>query len=399
MSVERKLSSNSGGDDQFQLALAKVSEEMHVLTAGKPNMTIEEAIEIREYIKKRTDFEKPDENLTPEQKAWKHLFYSLDDELTKSLGKDDKENLDKLRLQMDQLDLLSKNVDQLFLMGRQIEELLIHQNTYLGVHFGGNRYTENEEKMAADMLAESTPKPRRIEIARDILKMIDQYKQLMLKTLFDDQNNVYDLLTRFSVVYRQTPFSEANGDERIVKIEKLYGEWLTLTEGVHKARLNAITGVRNLLDLDAFIPNHIIKHNGDTSVNISTEEFTTEYAAAEVLLKEGHSKEQEIAERRTALSLEAFGNPDSYIKVEQDETPKETPKKEEDKVNPLQEKGWFRFLKVIYIAACVFAGLVSIGILSSGSNDGIIVVLGLVVFFFVIRKAFYYVAVGKTNWK
>jgi hypothetical protein len=399
MSVEPRPSSNAAGDEQFQLALAKVLEEFDILTAGKANMTIEETIEFREYIRKRTNLEKRDENLTPEQKAWKHVFYSLDEELTKNLGKDDKENLDKLRLQMNQLDLLSKNVDQLFLMGRQIEELLIHQHTYLGVHFDGNRYKENEEKMAADMLAESTPKPRRIEIAREILKMIDQYKQLMLKPLFDDQNKAYDLLTRFSEVYRQTPFSEANGDEGIVKIEKLYGEWLTLTEEVHKARLKAITGVRNLLDLDAFIPNHIIKHNGNKSVNISTEEFANPYVAAEVLLKEGHSKEQEITERRTALSLEAFGNPDSYIKVAQDEPPKETPKKEDLKVNPLQEKAWFRFLKVIYITACVLAGLVSIGILSSGSNDGIVVILGLVVFFFLIRKTFYYVVLGKSTWK
>jgi len=103
------------------------------------------------------------------------VFYSLDTELAKSLGKDEKEKFDTLRLGMDQLDSLSQNVHKLFLMGRQIEELLIHQRSYFDVHFERNRYKEEREKMAADMLAESTPKPRRIEIARNILQMVDMY--------------------------------------------------------------------------------------------------------------------------------------------------------------------------------------------------------------------------------
>jgi hypothetical protein len=47
MSVEPRPSSNAAGDEQFQLALAKVLEEFDILTAGKANMTIEETIEIR----------------------------------------------------------------------------------------------------------------------------------------------------------------------------------------------------------------------------------------------------------------------------------------------------------------------------------------------------------------
>ncbi len=385
-------------DDQFQLALSKVSEEFRVLTAGKPNMTVEKTIEVREYIRKRTDLEESDEKLTPDQKAWKQLFYILDEELTKSLGKDEKGKLDNLRLQMDQCGLVLQNVDKLFLMGRQIEESLIHQRSYLDVHFGGNRYRENEEKMAADMLAKSAPNPKRIEIARNILQIVDTYKQFMLKPLFDDQNKTYELLSQFRSLYMQTPFVVGNRDERVSKLETLYSEWLSLTEKVHAERLKAITAVRNTVELDALVPNHIIKHNGDITVNIPSEELAYMLAAAEVLLKEGLSKEQEIAKRRTPISVEAFGDPDSYIESKQDGVQKESPK-ENIKVNPLQGKAWFRFIKVIYIVACVLAALVSIGLLYTGTTEAIFIVLGVIAFFVLIRKGFYYVVLGKTTWK
>jgi hypothetical protein len=206
------------------------------------------------------------------------------------------------------------------------------------------------------------------------------------------------VLSNFRAVYKQTPFTVPTDDEGIKKIETLYGEWLSLTEEVHNERLKVITAVRNLVELDAFIPNHIIKNNGDKTVNITSEEFAHKCAAADVLLKEGHSKEQEIEKKRTPISLEAFGDPDSYVNFKQDEVPKES-KKEIIKVNPLQGKTWFRFIKVIYIVACVLACLVSISLLSAGSDTGIYIVLGIIVFFILIRKAFYYVVLGKTNWK
>ena len=400
MTIEPSHSTFSGGnDEQFQLALIKVREEFRVLTAGKPNMDVADVIELREYIRKRTDLEKADENLTPEQKAWKLLFYSVDEELSKTLGKDEKIKLDSLRLQIKQLDLISENVNKLLLLGRQIEELLIRQHTYLGIHFEeNNRYRQNEEKMVADMLTETTPNSKRIEIAKEILQMVDKYKQIILKPLFDDQDKIYDLLSNFSAIYKQTPFTVANDDERIKKIETLYKKWLLLTEELHQERLKAITAVKNLLELDLLIPNHIIKNNGDTKMNIPSEEFAQKAATADVLLKHAHAKEEEISKKRNPLSIESFGEPDSYIKVEREEARSE-PKEENIKVNPLQGKAWFRFIKIIYIVACVLAGLVSIGLLSAGSDAGKIIVLGIVVFFILIRKGFYYVMLGKTNWK
>ncbi|MBI5204525.1 MAG: hypothetical protein HZA11_06365, partial [Nitrospirae bacterium] len=189
-----------------------------------------------------------------------------------------------------------------------------------------------------------------------------------------------------------------NKDERIKKIESLYKEWLLLTEELHQARLKAISAVKTLVELDKLIPNHIIKHNGDNTVTIPSEDLAQPAATAQVFIKEAFTKEEEIYKKRNPVSIELFGEPASYIKVNQEEDQRAS-KEENKKVNPLQEKAWFRFVKVIYIVACVLAGLASIGLLSTGSDESKIIVFGIVVFFVLIRKGFYYVVLGKTTWK
>jgi hypothetical protein len=204
MTIESSTSTfPDGNDEQFQLALIKVREEFLTLTAGKTDMNMKEAIEVREYIRKRTDLEKADESLTPEQKAWKILFYSTDKELSEKFGKNDKEKLDRAIGEMNQLDLISENFNKLLLLGRQIEELLMRQHSCLDVHFSHNRYRDNERKMADDMLAESTSNPTRVEIAKEILQMVDKYKQIILKPLFDNQDQIYGLSLCVNVV--ETP--------------------------------------------------------------------------------------------------------------------------------------------------------------------------------------------------
>jgi hypothetical protein len=400
MTAESVPSTNADRDEEFQRALMKVTEEFTVLTAGTPKMSVEESIELREYIRKRTDLEKPDEKLTPEQRAWKMVFVSLDEQIGKSLGKDEKQRLDGLRLEMDKLDLVSQNVDKLLHLGRQIEEQLIRQRTYVDIHFdtNDNNYRKNEERLAAFMLAESTPKEKSVEIARSILKMAETYKQFMVKGIFDYQDKIRASLHEFVSMFEHTPFTVAGGDERVSKLQNLFGEWLSLTESVHKERLKVITAVRNLVELDTIIPNHIIKHNGDKTAAMDAEDFKRRGETALVLIKDARSKENEIEKKRVPVSVKVFGEPDSYIKVEQDKAPPDSQQKATI-VNPLKGKTWFRFAQVLYIIACVLAGLATIGLLFIDSRVGLILGIALAVFFFLIRKGFYYVVLGRTTWK
>ena len=389
------ISSCGQHNEEFQNALAKVSEEFQILIAGKSEKSIPEAIELREYVRKRTDLEKDDAALTPEQKAWKHLFHIIDDELAKRMDPEAKSQLDTLRIQMDQIELVEKNTDELVVMGRQIEELLVLQRAHCDVHFGKNAYRESEEKMAASMLAASTPKQSRVEIAKSIIALVEKYKGLMLEPLLTKQNEIHALLTKFNTMYKQTPFFVANDEERVKRFEALVGRWLELTENLHGQRLKVITGIRNLVELDALIPGYVIKHEGDTTIGLPTEEFASMAAPGKVYVESGKSGEDAISEERNRISEDIFGKPESYINIA------EEPSEDEQagaRVHPLEGKPWFRLVKVLYIIAWICVGLVSVGLISIGEKAVWIPIAIAAGMLYAVRKIFYYVVLGKTSW-
>jgi hypothetical protein len=386
-------------DEKSQIAIAKVFDEFKLLTLGKNKMDIAESMEIKEYCRKRTNLEISNDKLAPEQLAWKHIYILMDEQIINAVGKEEKDKLDHLKTQMNQLDSMNRDVvEKLLPLGRQIEELFIRQRGYLCAHFNDGVYKKAEERMSVDMLAEHTPTQKRIELANGIIALVERYKGIILSPLFDDQNKIYEALLRFRSIFEQIPFSIANKDLAIAKIEKLYGDWLSLSEELQKERLKTITGLRNLIELDVMVPENIIKNNGDKTVDIPLREYSEKIAAAKVLSIEGPSKEEEIEKKRRPLSIEAFGDPDSYIKFKENEVVEETDNKSA-KVNPLQGKAWFRLLKVIYILACVFGGAISIGALVSGFKGAIAISGIIVLILFLTRKVFYYIVLGRTNWK
>lgn len=320
--METELSSllESIKDEKSQIAIAKVFDEFKLLTVGKTKMDVADSIKVKEYCRIRTNLEISNDKLTPEQLAWKYIYYLMNDQITDSIGKEENDKLDDLKIQMNQLDSMSEDVEKLLALGRAIEELLIRQNSYLSVHFESNRYKENEEKMSADMLAESTPNQKRIEIAKEIIAMVEKYKGVIITPLFDHQNKIYEALSKFSSLYKQIPFAIARHEPAVATLETLYGQWFSLTEELYRERLKIITGLRNLVELDAVIPQHIIKTNGDIKPNMPTGDFADKYAPASVLIKDGLSKEDEISNKRNPLSLKMLGEPDTYIKLKPNET-------------------------------------------------------------------------------
>jgi hypothetical protein len=403
--MENKPSSSSiltdnNNDEQFKVAVGRVLEEFNVITAGRSNLDVKEAIDLREYSRKRTDLETRDEKLTPDQKAWKYLFYRMDEELCKILKKDDKEGLDKLRSQMEEVDLIQINVDKLISMGRQIEEALIYQRSYLNLHFDSdeNSYRQAETILAKSMLAEDTPNLKRIETANSILSLNDKYKEIVVTPLFDKQNEAYELLAQFSDIYKNTPFNSMNEDERIKKLETRLNEWFLYTQDLHRARLKAITAIKNLVEADRIVSNSIIKNNGDSKATISSDDLIRKMTDAQELIIQAKTMEDEIINKRSSLSVDLFGEPDSYIKLKPNETPENSEMKS-IKVNPLQDKVWFRLVKVLYIVACFLGGLIAIGIMASDFKGAMVIAGIIILILFLIKKGFYYVVLGKTNWK
>lgn len=65
----------------------------------------------------------------------------------------------------------------------------------------------------------------------------------------------------------------------------------------------------------------------------------------------------------------------------------------------LEEKAWFRFAKVLYIVLCLISGVFLL-LLSQVRVDvfiwGVIIIASILI---LIRKAFYYIILGKNNIK
>ena len=70
-------------------------------------------------------------------------------------------------------------------------------------------------------------------------------------------------------------------------------------------------------------------------------------------------------------------------------------------VHPLEDKAWFRFLEVVYIAAWVVGALVLTILAASGEADDVVVYVGVAligsIVLFALKKAFYYVVLGRTT--
>ena len=112
-------------EQEFAAALEHVKAEFAARVAGKPQLTIQDTFEIRQYAKSRTDLGGDD--LTAEQAAWKALFRSLTDQLRETAPE-----------MMAEVEPLERKADDLHsLQTAMHEKLKSHPHDYgFGVPFG-----------------------------------------------------------------------------------------------------------------------------------------------------------------------------------------------------------------------------------------------------------------------
>ena len=90
-------------EDEFAAALQNVKAEFAAKVGARPQLTVQESMEIRDYAKSRTHLGSHD--LTAEQAAWKALYDGLTEELRKS-APDVMAEVEPLERQMDSLQSL-----------------------------------------------------------------------------------------------------------------------------------------------------------------------------------------------------------------------------------------------------------------------------------------------------
>jgi len=80
---------------EFGEALLKIREEFTSLTGGRNDLTVNEIAEVMKYILARCDFNKPEEQLTNEEGAWKITYDASAREMSNALGAEQWKDVEK----------------------------------------------------------------------------------------------------------------------------------------------------------------------------------------------------------------------------------------------------------------------------------------------------------------
>ena len=346
-----------------QAAAQRAYDEFEVLTLGKKEMTMKELYELKLYAKKRTDLEKTDDDLSPDQIVWKTLYNSVEKMLNENMKPEEKANLDKLQEQMDSLGALSDSVNKIVPLGQQIETELIMQRAALTVYF--DKGPENQYKTVVDGVTTDLVDPKkwspaeRIEKAQVVLKIIDANREHLYKTqLVERHETVHRKLRDFEKLYRDIDAASSKNqkaleeDDGLSKLLNTTKEWLRLTKDLYASRTRAISAVKNSIDADEFLPKLVLEKKGDVTGNISTSEsFFEQMAAVVVLINKASEEEEEIGKKREPLSEELFGKAESYLNLPKENTTEDSTGKSQTTGGGMGTKTkWFIVIALSIIA-------------------------------------------------
>lgn len=301
-------------DGEYQKALSKAREEFSVLTVGKNNMSFAEIESIRDYAKKRTNLRESSDALNAEQRAWKTIYDAVSNQMEKTYGKENINQIDEQKTELESLELAKQEMEKQMGLGREIETLFIQQGAGLIVHWqkNENNYAKALEVMTNKMIKDqSLDNADRLKLANEILTLSEKYQSYLIKDLFEQHDKIYELLTHYQN-FSEKPLWKLAGGEKM-------NAWIKLSWELYKNRTAAITAVKNHVETDKALPNLIIKNKGDASVKLTedeVEEFTEKIASYGVLIGIASKKEDEISKERDPLSEHLLGKVNEYMKSE-----------------------------------------------------------------------------------
>ncbi len=403
----------SNNDPDFQSALARARDEFSVLTFGKEKPDIVEALELRDYAKKRTDLLKTERDLTPDQKAWKLIYQGIDTELKKQMSEKDLLDLDTKRDHMDEVGLATRNFGKLLELGKRIEISLFNERVYGIVsnpyYKEKSDYFEKYDQVCELMLKADTSKEKRLEFANTAIKLVEFFKDFALNKLEKEHEETCMLLSEFEYLYKQTRFEKFDDTEdkehsgSIAKVNELFQKWMELTKKLILARTMAMTALKRRLECDLVLPKRTIEKDGDTSGNLNEEEsnqFKESLTSSATLFMASSEKEKEISEVRDGICGELYGPSEKYLPQQEEQTKSTTTVPNSVPCNPLEGKAWFRLVKVVYICTGVVLGLLVLLILAMSAYEVAFwtAAIGIAIMV-LVKKAFYYITLGKTDWK
>lgn len=364
------------------------------------SMSLSDVIALQENLKKDIDFDKPDDELTPDELVKKLLYSAIDKTVEEKIGKEAKENIDHHRKTMEKLTTFKTNLNKLVEIGREIEKTLVLQGAYLINHFDkteNNHYFVVTRQLTDHALDENTPTEEKIAAAQKVLEIVKVYEEKVVGDLNAKQEIIAALLAAFEKNLKETDFEvlgeQLEDKQQAKNMAKQFEKWLSLSKDLLKNRKKGVEALQEDLEMDQIVPKQLIENEGDTTKKFSGVEMTSKGDRMVRLVKESDEAEKKIDEERSKISIELFGKPDEYMDFG---GKKDNTKQPAVSHNPLESKAWYRFLKVVYIGLWII-GLGFVILLSYASEEfSTFVIGGLIVWgiMALIKKAFFYIALG-----
>src|SRR6267378_2999998 len=276
-------------------------------------------------------------------------------------------------------------------LAQKIDELFVKQASRFAFHHDDteNDYRVQESRLSTLMLDKSISDEQHLEYAQAIISRCGSYKRDFVKPLQDLTEEIQRELLSFEQILHAS--SDQTGD--LSKVER----WLSLSKELHQARLMAIESIDSQTEFETFIPNLIIQNSGRSDMTLSadqTKQFADGIAGYAALMKTSYEANQRIQQEREPLTKLLFP-PDEQERTAGPQIPV-TPAMAPIKIHPLEGKGWFRLLKVLYVASWIL-GLGILAIFASGTGEIAVFVVGgvvLAIALIVLKKVFYYVILG-----
>jgi hypothetical protein len=276
-------------------------------------------------------------------------------------------------------------------LARKIDELFVMQSSRFAFQHDDteNDYRVQESRLSSLMLDKSVPDEQHLEYAQAIVSRSDTYRRDFVKPLQDLTEQIQRELLSFEQALHASPDQTGNASQ----VER----WIALSKELHQARVMAMESIQSQIEFDTFVPKLIIQNNGSSDRTLTPEEskqFAEGVAGYAALMKASYEANQRIQIDREPLTKLLFH-------VEQESAASQVPALPLRAINihPLEGKGWFRFLKVLFVASWI-VGLGSLAIFAYAANQFAVFLVGgviLAVALIALKSVFYYVILGRAT--
>jgi|GEM_PF-6255887 len=300
-------------------ALVEAVKEFNTLVEGRENFNTSQMLELRDYIRARTDLDKADDKLTAREKAWKQIFKKYSVLLGERIGAAKLAELDHIESVQSKFGVMQDKMASLLELGKEIALLSVQQYSFLVVYADKdhpeNNYQKGKTQFENLIFRTKNSKEEKIKQCYALIDLVNAYKKGLVGGLQKINDQIQKKLAIFEKELDSFPEQYAvDIKERgalFIDFLAEAKEWLRLSKESNLARIMATNSVITQLELDAYLPDRVIKNDGDVSGQEPEEErewYKNKLISYGTLWATASEKEKEIQEKKEVLAKHLFGD-------------------------------------------------------------------------------------------